>query len=418
MKKKQFLLFASLLAFSAVCVIGCSNSLMASLLRDKNGPVQARAIGIQIETPPDETEYGLGDELDLTGLAVNMVFDDGNLIPVPTSSVSVSGFDNATIGEQTLTVSYRGMSATFSIELIRPNGSPKFPILIDMGQEFGSIASIDPSKHYRQIGDIDLNNLGITEWTPIGSGSPFTGSYDGGGFGINHLTVRLKNNSGLFGTIGTGGIVKNINLIDIDIDVGSSNDGGAVAITNNGTIENCYVTGKISGNSNFGGIAGTNNGIIRNCYVSAYIAGDGGNIGGIAGIANSSSNTIQYCLVTGNIIDSGDNSGNIGGIVGDAGGTINNCVVLSPDITLLATKGSMKRGRISGTSPRSGSTPNWAREDLTFKGGAWGALDASGYDGTNVAEAAYNDPSWWKNTALFTNEWWWDDVIRLPPTVQ
>lgn len=362
--------------------------------------------------------YAYGDPFSLTYFKILETWEDGQHdalvygIGFSDDDLTIAGVPALFTEDVTITITYKEYTEEFEITVKTPDGSAEYPFVItsDTLQNIGkSESGMSLSAHYKQFDDIDLSD---EEWTPIGSSSTqFTGTYDGGGYGITNLTVTLKNNSGLFNTIGAGGIVRNINLVDTDIDVSTGNDGGAVAITNNGIIENCYVTGTIKGNKNFGGIVGTNNGTIRNCYVTADITGDAGNMGGIAGIANSSSKILN-CVVTGNITNTGTNSDNIGGIAGANSGVIQYCVVLSSNITVIATN-NPKYGRITGGSATS---PNYARVDMKKNGSAITWNNSNGDDGTSITDTEYEDADWWKNTALFTDDWWWVDN-KLPPVL-
>ena len=101
---------------------------------------------------------------------------------------------------------------------------------------------------------IDATGFGFN---PIGQGTPFTGRFDGsGGLGVNNtidkLTITPTTNNvgdiGLFGVIGTGGVVKNLNLSNVSIHANpgfttGSQFVGALAGTNAGTVDNVVVTG-------------------------------------------------------------------------------------------------------------------------------------------------------------------------------
>lgn len=71
---------------------------------------------IEITNNPIKNQYILGEELDLTGLTVSANYDDGSKVDV-TRDVQVSGYDKNKVGEQTVTVSYKGQSATFTIKV-------------------------------------------------------------------------------------------------------------------------------------------------------------------------------------------------------------------------------------------------------------------------------------------------------------
>ena len=248
------------------------------------------------------------------------------------------------------------------------------------------------NKHYRQVQDITLNYSG--NWEPIGSSSnQFTGSFDGNGFIISNLNInRTATYQGLFGYIGTGGVVKNIGLVNVNIKGG--NYTGGVSGYSNGMIQNCYVTGSVNGSAYTGGVAGFNNGTMQNCYGISSVSGSS-SVGGIAGQNNS---IVQNCYATGSISGS---SGNIGGVVGN-GGTVRNCVALNPSVTTAGNNTTV--GRVLGTG--SGSY-NYARSDMAFKfnwngfAGINKTISASltTTDGANITTAQWNNTSWWQTTA-------------------
>ena len=165
----------------------------------------------------------------------------------------------------------------------------------------------------------NLNMTGIP-LSPIGNyTNKFEGTFDGNGKTISNLTITPSGSHiGLFGYIGTSGTVRNLGLIDPNIN-GPSYVGG-IAGYNSGTISNCYNTGGISGSSYVGGIAGGNNsGTITNCYNTGDISATNNYAGGIAGY---NSGTISNCYNTGGI----SGSSSVGGITGwNNGGTITKC---------------------------------------------------------------------------------------------
>lgn len=103
----------------------------------------------------------------------------------------------------------------------------------------------------------DLDLSGYTSgggWMPIGkdAATPFNGSFDGGGHQITGLFISRSgpgpsaSYQGLFGNIGSGGLVKDLGITDADI-TGGTYVGGAAGYINSGTVQNCYVTGSVSG---------------------------------------------------------------------------------------------------------------------------------------------------------------------------
>ncbi len=170
--------------------------------------------------------------------------------------------------------------------------------------------------------DIDLTGK---EWTPIGTGysNKYTGTFDGGGHTIKGLTVTTNDQFvGLFGSIGYAGTVKNVMMEDVQITSNrSSGFAGGVAGYSDGTIENCSVSGSVSGTVYVGGVVGAQwNGSITGCSSSATVKGTV-YVGGVAGQTNGGA-TLTACYATGNVIIEIAPTKNIsgGGLVGMNGG--------------------------------------------------------------------------------------------------
>ena len=161
------------------------------------------------------------------------------------------------------------------------------------------------------------------EWTPIGS-APYTGTFDGQGHTISGLRFSSDTQDsgpwGFFRKTETNSVIRNVGIVNSSfrgwIDV------GGVCGRNNGTIENCYFTGTVSGRKNVGGVCGRNYGTIKNCHnngsVNCCSRGDIDMYGGVCGV---NSGTINNCYNTGTV--SGFDV--VGGVCGVNSGTINNC---------------------------------------------------------------------------------------------
>jgi hypothetical protein len=178
-------------------------------------------------------------------------------------------------------------------------------------------------------GEDDIKEwAGKTGWTPIGTDSsdPFTGTYDGGGFTISNLFIDRSDTDyqGLFGYTGSGAVLKNIGLEDVDI-TGKGSVGGLVGYNNNnndGMIANSYATGVIVGHfDNVGGLVGWNTGTVKSSYATGNVTGYRLNVGGLVG--KNDGGTIENSYATGKV--TGTNN-NVGGLVGfnTNGGTIEN----------------------------------------------------------------------------------------------
>lgn len=171
--------------------------------------------------------------------------------------------------------------------------------------------------------DIDLKGI---DWTPIGkdNNKAYTGTFDGGGKTITGLTVTGSNKyAGLFGRIGSGGTVKNVVLegVQITSDNSSGYASGVAGNSFGGTIENCSVSGSVSGSFSVGGVVGYQfGGSITGCSSSASVKGTQ-RAGGVAGTTNSGA-TLTACYATGDVTVENDGTSYAwaGGIVGTNGG--------------------------------------------------------------------------------------------------
>ena len=206
--------------------------------------------------------------------------------------------------------------------------------------------------------NIDLTGKG---WTPIGTSfdNSYTGTFDGGGHTITGLTITTNDQFvGLFGYLNRAGTVKNVVMEGIQI---TSNHmfgctGGVVGYSW-GTIENCSVSGSVSGTDCVGGVVGSQKaGSIIGCSSSATVKGKH-YVGGVAGekwgtmtacyatgnvtleIASQKNNfgggvvglnggsRVLACYATGNVTSTGSSTGNvhIGGLFGDSYTTVTAC---------------------------------------------------------------------------------------------
>ena len=151
-----------------------------------------------------------------------------------------------------------------------------------------NIAKLVNEEWKLDINIILTNNIDLTgiDWTPIGTsfGNSYTGTFDGGGHTITGLTVTTNGQyAGLFGCLGKAGTVKNVVMEGLQITSNhrSGYTGGVVG-NSWGTIENCSVSGSVSGTTFAGGVVGSQRGgSITGCSSSATVKGEG-SVGGIA----------------------------------------------------------------------------------------------------------------------------------------
>ena len=177
--------------------------------------------------------------------------------------------------------------------------------------------------------DIDLTGKG---WTPIGTNfyNSYTGTFDGGGHTIKGLTVTTNDQYvGLFGRLGKAGTVKNVVMEGVQITSNHSLGyaGGVAGFSWGGTIENCSVSGSVSGTVSVGGVVGIQwEASITGCSSSATVKGMV-QVGGVAGQTNTGA-TMAACYATGNVTIEIDPINDIlgGGLVGfNAGSSVLAC---------------------------------------------------------------------------------------------
>ena len=188
-------------------------------------------------------------------------------------------------------------------------------------------------------GKSDINitldkNIDLTgkDWTPIGTSvdNSYKGTFDGGGHTITGLTFTTNDKyAGLFGWLNKAGTVKNVVMEGVQITSNQIYGGsiGGVAGYSWGTIENCSVSGSVSGTVYVGGVVGAQiDGSITGCSSSATVKGMV-DVGGVAGQTNGGA-TLTACYATGNVTLEIDPKKNIagGGLVGmNAGSSLLAC---------------------------------------------------------------------------------------------
>ncbi len=217
------------------------------------------------------------------------------------------------------------------------SGTQSDPYIIKTPEQLARIAYLgDKNKlrqntYFKQIADIDLKGK---TWFPI-MGKDQDGlvcrvNFDGNGYDIKNLHIAdiyqdiYIYYAGFFGS-GTGEL-KNINLIDVDINSPEGNWAGGICADGGTVIKNCYVSGKIAGIVS-GGIAGSFcnlNGAdtystIMNCRSDATVIGY--SAGGIVGFL--SGGTVENCIFNGKTHCINEtNPHSRGGIVQDVSGSL------------------------------------------------------------------------------------------------
>ena len=265
--------------------------------------------------------------------------------------------------------------------------------------------------------DIDLTGK---DWTPIGTGysNKYTGTFDGGGHTIKGLTVTTNDQFvGLFGSIGYAGTVKNVMMEDVQITSNrSSGFAGGVAGYSDGTIENCSVSGSVSGTVYVGGVVGVQiGGSITGCSSSATVKGTV-DVGGVAGQTNSSA-TLTACYATGNVIIEMAPKKNIagGGLVGmNAGSSLLACYATGNVTSTGSSTGYMHIGGFLGNNYANVMTAcYWKNNHEQGIGYNKKSTEATKVDGTGVTWKNAVDAM---NTALQNagSEWRYELKGALP----
>lgn len=235
--------------------------------------------------------------------------------------------------------------------------------LVELAARVNAGESAFQTACYRQVAPIDLTLF--PNFTPIGisSSANFKGVYDGGSYPISSLTIdnTLEQAAALFGNCGTNTVLRNINLVGVDIRTAYGYAAGVVGYLYKGTMENCSVTGKINSTGNVdnksytaglagranastisgcsfkgtviavsnhvGGIVATLDGDahVENCIFKAGSSVQGNYyVGGIAASLGGDNATITGCICEGNVTATNWNAGGIAAIV--YRGTVSSCL--------------------------------------------------------------------------------------------
>ena len=122
-------------------------------------------------------------------------------------------------------------------------------------------AQKDESINCTLTADIDLTGK---DWTRIGTWPGYSGVFNGQGHRITGLNISAATTE-LFGLLNVRGVIKNLQLIDVNL-YGSSGSAAGIVEQNEGQIIACSVTGKISAYGRTCGIADLNYGSITACW--------------------------------------------------------------------------------------------------------------------------------------------------------
>ena len=265
--------------------------------------------------------------------------------------------------------------------------------------------------------DIDLTGK---DWSPIGTNfyNSYTGTFDGGGHTIMGLTVTTNDQYvGLFGRLGRAGTVKNVVMEGIQITCNHrlGYAGGVAGFSWGGTIENCSVSGSVSGTVYVGGVVGAQiGGSITGCSSSATVKGTV-DVGGVAGQTNSSA-TLTACYATGNVTIEINPAKNIAGgsLVGmNAGSSLLACYATGNVTSTGSSTGYVHIGGFLGNNYTTVTACYWKNNHEQGIGYNKKSTEATKVDGTGVTWQKAVDAM---NTALQTagSEWRYELKGALP----
>ena len=236
--------------------------------------------------------------------------------------------------------------------------------------------------------DIDLTGK---DWTPIGTDydNSYKGTFDGGGHTITGLTFTTNDEyAGLFGWLNRAGTVKNVVMEGVQITSNQIYGGsiGGVVGYSWGTIENCSVSGSVSGTVYVGGVVGVQiGGSITGCSSSATVKGMV-DVGGVAGQTNSSA-TLTACYATGNVIIEINPKKNIAGgsLVGmNAGSSLLACYATGNVTSTGSSTGYMHIGGFLGNNYTTVTACYWKNNHEQGIGYNRGSTKVTKVDGTSV----------------------------------
>ena len=265
--------------------------------------------------------------------------------------------------------------------------------------------------------DIDLTGK---DWTPIGTDydNSYKGTFDGGGHTITGLTFTTNDEyAGLFGWLNRAGTVKNVVMEGVQITSNQIYGGsiGGVVGYSWGTIENCSVSGSVSGTVYVGGVVGAQiYGSITGCSSSATVKGMV-DVGGVAGQTNSSA-TLTACYATGNVTIEINPAKNIAGgsLVGmNAGSSLLACYATGNVTSTGSSTGKVHIGGFLGNNYTTVTAGYWKNNHEQGIGYNRESTGATKVDGTDVTWQKAVDAM---NTALQNagSEWRYELKGALP----
>ena len=240
-----------------------------------------------------------------------------------------------------------------------------------------------PDRHFALLNDIDASST--SSWNdgagfvPLGdSKAPFTGTFSGAGHAITGLCINRPRSDdvGLFGVLGEGSRIENVQLRDARIK-GNKNVGALAGSGKGSTCSGCSITGTVSADTNVGGLIGlSENGSIELCRAECAIEGTE-NVGGMAGFSQES--VFDQCFTLGDI----QGFRNAGGLAGYLYKThITNCY------SRASVSGNWYTGGLAGYNHTGSIKISYAAGPVSGSAFAGGLL---AFNESGILEASYWD---------------------------
>ena len=298
-------------------------------------------------------------------------------------------------GMATVTIATGATSAATDPENLPGEGDEENPWEIDSFEDLIAIEQ-NLDAYYVLTDDIEFpaereamdplgSEIGGSEY--YGGFTYFTGNLDGQGYEIRNFEI-FGNPGGLFAGIGSGGVVENLNIMNIDVE-SSGAAGGLAGIFDGGTdgeVRNVSVTGNIDGQYGVGGLFGDmDSGTLADSSSSATVSGFG-NLGGIVGnmYSGGSENTITRTYAEGNVTSSIEGY-LVGGFVGRMqAGIVSLCFATGDVESANAEEGGADIGGFVGSLEGGSILRAYARGNVTGEGAETAGV--GGFAGTVDSE--------------------------------
>ncbi|MBO6280468.1 MAG: bacterial Ig-like domain-containing protein [Bacilli bacterium] len=149
MKKSVKILLLGLLSLSLTTLSGCGQS-------NPSSEVEKHITNISIKTSPTKTEYEVGEEIDLSGLVIEVSYSDGSKTEITGNDVQVRG-DTSSSGTKTITLIYQDFEVTFNIT-VKDSTTLTFTITYDPNAGEDTVTGM-PNNETVEEGNHSLSKL-------------------------------------------------------------------------------------------------------------------------------------------------------------------------------------------------------------------------------------------------------------------